>query len=173
MPLPVKILVLLVAVDAWPLQGAATEASLEVPAARQAVDLRALVPGLVQLQRGEKMKGWALIAGEAAFLAAAVEFQMSGQDLHHQSMAQLRAPALGRALASAKQLTDASAQRFRFRDGFLVAAAALWALSLVDAHVAPAPREGAAGEAALAERMLMPTVSIARRGVVAGLSLKF
>jgi hypothetical protein len=169
MPLPVKTVALLVALVAWPLRGsAAGEASLAVPA-RRPVELRGLVPGLVQLQRNERVKGWAAIAGEAALLTAALELHMRGQDLQAQARMQLRLPDGGGALASAKQLGDAAAQRFRFRDGFLVAAAALWALSLVDAHVARAPGNGAAPDTAT----VLPTVSIERRGVVAGVALKF
>jgi hypothetical protein len=93
--------------------------------------------------------------------------QLRSVDLRSQAAAQSRA----RAWTAAQQLGLASAQRGRYRDGFLVAAAAIWALSMVDAHLAP-PQEAADGPS-LKDRPLMPIANISRRGLVAGLSLKF
>jgi hypothetical protein len=144
---------------------------VEALEARPALNFRALLPGLAQISRGERVKGWAIIALESTFLAGALELQLRGDDLRAQSRAQLGASARG-GLLLADQLGAASAQRFRFRDGFLVAAAAVWALSLVDGHLArPALRGGDAP--AIRDQPLLPTVCIERRGVVAGISLKF
>jgi hypothetical protein len=129
--------------------------------------LRALVPGLAQLDRGETVKGWATIVFEAALLTAALEMQLRAADLRSQAAAQASA----RAWSAAQRFALSSAQRGRYRDGFLVGAAAVWALSMVDAHLSPGPR--VAGESILKDRPLMPIANISHRGLVAGLSLKF
>ena len=40
----------------------------------------ALIPGLYQMRMGEKRKGWALLAGQAVSLAAAIGYRASGND---------------------------------------------------------------------------------------------
>src|SRR6266513_257497 len=87
---------------------------IEALRARPSFQLRALVPGLVQLDRGEKVKGWILIGCEAA-----LQMQLRAVDLRGQAAAQ--AGAGPNAWAASQRLGFDSAQRVRFRDGFLVA----------------------------------------------------
>ena len=135
---------------------------------RAASPLRALVPGLVQLDRGERMKGWTLIGLEAAFLATALEFQLASGALHGEALGELS----GGSFTVGQRFSEQSAQFARWRNGFLVAAAAVWAFSFVDAHLPPSP--SARGESAsMADRPLMPIASVGRRGVVAGVSVRF
>src|SRR6266545_3040555 len=113
---------LALALAALPTRATATpDLAGEIEALRSppSFQLRALVPGLVQLDRGEKVKGWIVIGCEAALLTAALQMQLRALDLRAQSAAQAGA---GRpeAWAAAQQLGLASAQRVRFRDGFLV-----------------------------------------------------
>jgi hypothetical protein len=158
-----------------PLCSAALDLQLETARERPPVELRALVPGLVQMQRGEQVKGWAVVAGEVALLAAALEFQLRGLDLRAQAARRLRGSPDAAAFAAAQRLSLSAAQSARFRDGFLVAAAALWALSFVDGQLAPIPSAAAStyDGPALRDRPLMPVASISRRGLVAGISVKF
>jgi hypothetical protein len=164
----VVMLAVVIALGATPAARATDLAGeVQVLRPRPTFQLRSLVPGLVQLDRGEKLKGWITIGLEAALVTAALEMQLRAMDLRSQAATQ----AAARAWGSAQQFGLASAQRGRFRDGFLVAAAAVWALSMVDAHLSPAVEAG--DGPSMKDRPLMPIANISRRGLVAGLSLKF
>jgi hypothetical protein len=139
--------------------------------------LRSLVPGLGQLDRGDRLKGWVVVATEGALLVTALGFQLAADAARRESSADFyAAPARSGAFAAGQRLSDASAQGVRFRDGFLVAAAGVWALSFVDAYLSRShggAASPAADELAIGERTLLPTASLSRGGLVAGLSLKF
>ena len=168
-----KTLALVALLGALPLRAAAVDVRIDAMRSAPSIELRALVPGLAQLERGEAVKGWAVVAGEVALLTAALEFQLRSADLRSQALRQLRGSQDGAAFASAQRLSLVAAQRARFRDGFLVAATALWALSFVDAHLASGARASAYDGAALQDRSLMPVACISRRGLVAGISVRF
>jgi hypothetical protein len=177
MSIRVTLLVLALAVTAAPRDTRALPTA-EVTAVRSepASLVRSLVPGLGQLDRGDRAKGWAVVATEAALLATALGFQLAADAARHESSADFyAAPARNGAFAAGQHHAEAAAERARFRDGFLVAAAGVWALSFVDAYLARshAAASPAADEPPGGQRMLMPTASISRGGLVAGLSLKF
>jgi hypothetical protein len=144
--------------------------------------MRSLVPGLGQLDRGDRVKGWAVLITEGALLASALGFQLAADAARRGAAADFyAAPARNGAFAAGQHLSEAAAERARFRDGFLVATAGVWALSFVDAYLArshatatvASATSPALDELAIGERMLLPIASITRGGFVAGLSLRF
>jgi hypothetical protein len=145
-----------------------------VPSTRVAF-VRSLVPGLGQLDRGERVKGWTVVAAEGVVLAAALGFQIAADVARRDASADFHVASWQPgAFAAGQRLAQAATQRARFRDGFLFAAATVWALSFADAYLSRSrAAEPWADEATGSGPVLLPTASIARGGLVAGLSMRF